>query len=106
MVTITDFPWGLMVEVLENFTFFQLILFRENADPLALPRLLASSLEKSDVINVKHLILLVEKLPTMFENPKFLKTKCTRSKYGLKMASTWSRCIKYKSDHRISSHFS
>merc|ERR1712074_20412 len=62
-----------MVEVLENFSFRQLVIFQENADPAPLLLLLASSLKKSDVINVKDLILLVEKLPTMFENPKFLK---------------------------------
>ena len=68
-----DFPWGLMVEVLENFSLRQLIIFQENADPAPLPLLLASCLKESDVINVKDLTFLVEKLPTMFENPKFLR---------------------------------
>ena len=28
-----EFPWGLMIEVLENFTFRQLVDFKEDVDP-------------------------------------------------------------------------
>ena len=50
--------------------------FLENKmDAAVLPIIFASSLEKSDVMNVKDLILMVEKRPTktMFENHKFLR---------------------------------
>ena len=38
-MTLRDFPWGLMMEVLENFSFHQLVLFQENIEPVALAKL-------------------------------------------------------------------
>ena len=68
-----DFPWGLIVETLEKMNFHQLVLFQENIDPVALPKLLASSLRKCHVVNLRDLILMNEQLPTMFRNPQFTR---------------------------------
>ena len=53
-----EFPWGMMIEVVEKFTFHQLINFQDNVEPVALPKLLGSSLKKSKFVKISDLIIL------------------------------------------------
>ena len=68
-----EFPWGLMIEVLENFTFRQLVNLEEDADPVALPKMLGFLLKRNGVIRGEDLMLLNKKNPNMFTNAKFLR---------------------------------
>ena len=72
-ITLRDFPWGMMVEVLTKFTFRQVIFFGGSIEPVILPKILGSGLKNEKFIQANDLILLNRKNPTMFTNPKFLR---------------------------------
>ena len=75
MVIISSYNIICIIDKIGSCSHAFLVLFRKIMDPAVLPIIFASSLEKSDSMNVKDLILMVEKRPTktMFENPVLKK---------------------------------
>ena len=72
-MALDEFPWGFMIEILDKFTFRELVNFQDNVEAVVLPRMLGSLLKRNGVIRGEDLMLLNEKNPNMFTNAKFLR---------------------------------